>query len=361
MLEINAEVWANTSGGVQSGTVGLLQSKFGFELDLDKTSGMQGWHYVMNWHAYYGNSPSITLVGMDEASALSSLEAVSNVVRFANIYLQRDFDDGRYQLRFGQISADDTFMVSEYGSTFINSSFGALPASIWAMDTPIYPLWAPGIYGYAQPADDLFMRLGIYTANAGQDVSSNWGFDWSISANDGLGFFYEIGTEQSPWELPGTYVLGVFATTGDVTLFSNGAQDWGLAYPYLMINQALVTDHDGNTVLGGFFRLATTFQPDRSVIDLDIDTGLAWYGPIPSRPHDVFGAGFVYTSYQNDYLNWQRRAGNNVGQQQTIIEVTYQIAVTEWIYVQPDFQVVLDPHFSRHDAWVLGLRGSVSF
>ncbi len=360
-LEVNAEVWANTSGGANTGSVGLFQSQFGFELDLKKTSGLDGWTYVMDWHAYYGNSPSITLIGMDEASALSGMEATSNVVRFSNLYLKKEFDDGRYQLRIGQLAADATFMLSQYGAVFINSSFGPLPAELLAMNAPNYPLWAPGVYGYAEPHEDIFMQLGVYTANAGQDVSSNWGFGWSISANDGAGIFYEIGTEQSLWGLPGTYVLGVFATTGDVTLYSSGAQDWGLAYPYLMLNQALITDADGNTVLGGFFRLATNFQADRSVIDLEIDTGLAWFAPIPSRPNDVLGLGFAYNSYESDYLAWQRANGNLVGQQQSILEVTYQVAITEWCYVQPDFQLILDPHYSRRDAWVVGMRGYVSF
>ncbi|MEM8549389.1 MAG: carbohydrate porin [Verrucomicrobiota bacterium] len=360
-LDINGEVWANTSGGERTGAEGLFQAQFGFALDLNKLADLEGWTYAMDWHAYYGSQPSISLVGLDEASAISNLEAQANVVRFRNISLQRSFNDGQYLIRFGQLAADDDFMVSETAGLFLNGAFGPFPAQARAVDAPIYPLSAPGIYFYAEPAEDIFMQLGVYTANAGEDNSSNWGFGWEINGRDGAAIFYEIGTQQTPFNLPGTYTLGVFASTGDVTLNTTGETDWGVAYPYVLIDQAFLTDREGNPVLSGFFRFTTNFQHDRTIINVYTDAGLAWYGPIPGREDDTAGVAINFGSYERDYLQAELAAGNDLGAEQTIIELTYLVQVTDWFSVQPDLQIVLDPHNSRRDAWVVGLRGSMSF
>ena len=41
---------------------------------------------------------------------------------------------------------------------------------------------------------------------------------------------------------------------------------------------------------------------------------------------------------------------------ESIVEVSYLFEVSESLGVQPDFQWILDPHDSRRDAYVIGLR-----
>lgn len=127
----------------------------------------------MDWHAYYGSQLSTQLVGMNGATAVSNLEAGANVVRFRNIYFSRNWNDGKFILTFGQLAADYTFMVSEYAGLFMNASFGQFPAQAEILNAPAYPLSAPGIYFYTEPTGELFMRLGVYTANVGENDSQN--------------------------------------------------------------------------------------------------------------------------------------------------------------------------------------------
>ena len=50
-----------------------------------------------------------------------------------------------------------------------------------------------------------------------------------------------------------------------------------------------------------------------------------------------------------------------VGQGQTVLEVTYQVAIAPWLVVQPDAQFFFDPAFSRRDAYALGVAMAVIF
>ncbi len=44
---------------------------------------------------------------------------------------------------------------------------------------------------------------------------------------------------------------------------------------------------------------------------------------------------------------------------ESVLEVTYRWVPLPWAKLQPSVQCVLGPHFSGHDALVLGLRGTV--
>lgn len=110
-----------------------------------------------------------------------------------------------------------------------------------------------------------------------------------------------------------------------------------------MIDQGLVKDADNNVKLGGFVRVVPSVQNDRNIVNLEVDAGLNWFEPIPGRPDDVAGAAVTYVSFENDYIQTEQAAGNFLGTQQTIFELTYLVSITEWFSVQPSFQLVLDP------------------
>jgi carbohydrate-selective porin OprB len=54
-------------------------------------------------------------------------------------------------------------------------------------------------------------------------------------------------------------------------------------------------------------------------------------------------------------------AGTPVGHGQTVLEVTYQLAIAPWLVVQPDAQFFFDPAFSRRDAYALGVQMTTIF
>jgi carbohydrate-selective porin OprB len=49
----------------------------------------------------------------------------------------------------------------------------------------------------------------------------------------------------------------------------------------------------------------------------------------------------------------------NVSRRESVLELTYRLQVTGWLTLQPDVQFFFDPHFSRRDATVIGLRAVI--
>jgi carbohydrate-selective porin OprB len=48
-----------------------------------------------------------------------------------------------------------------------------------------------------------------------------------------------------------------------------------------------------------------------------------------------------------------------VSRRQSVLELTYLLQLTGWLTLQPDFQFFFDPHLSRRDATVIGLRAVI--
>jgi porin len=85
--------------------------------------------------------------------------------------------------------------------------------------------------------------------------------------------------------------------------------------------------------------------------------GVSGKGLVPGRERDTFGVGYYYVSTTDDLpRRLQRRVDDTQG-----VEVYYNVAVTPWLHVTPDLQV-LDPAFEGVDTtWVAGLRVKVIF
>ncbi len=143
---------------------------------------------------------------------------------------------------------------------------------------------------------------------------------------------------------------------------------------YGIIDQPLFQAEDG-TGLAVFAR-AMGAPGDRNLVDLYFDTGLAYKNPF-GRDGDQVGIGFGYAHIGNSARSLDRDtaafsgAAFPVRSWESVIEVTYQLQVTDWWELQPDFQYItapgggiLNPNASGRkigDAAVFGLRSTISF
>ena len=116
-----AEVWGNTTGGLKTGSVytGLLE--FGAEVDLEKLAGWQGGSLGTSWLWLSGRDASEDLVG--NFLTVSNI-AGFNTLRMMELWFQQNFLEDKISLRFGNMTADSEFLVSDYGGLFINAAFG---------------------------------------------------------------------------------------------------------------------------------------------------------------------------------------------------------------------------------------------
>lgn len=349
-------VWSNLRGGFASGARYEGFAYWGVDTDLDRLVGWDGGRFHISWTSYHGGQPSEDLIGQFPASVVTGYEAERSV-RFFEIFVQQELAAGRVRVKVGQLVADRDFFVSAHSEVFRNANLGSLSVGRASPFAPYYPVAAPGAMVSAQLGERWLGRFGVYTADPGEDVSDNIGFDWGF--DNGAYLTGEIATQRSPFGLPATYTLGAAAISGRVPRFGAERTVRGNHALYGMVDQALVLDARGSTTLGAFARLIYVPRTDRSIQEWYVDFGLSWLGPLPGRDRDVVALALVYTTFSRDYLDATEAAGLDLTNQQAIVELTYRAQITGWLRIQPSLQLFFDPHRSRSNAVALGLQAVI--
>jgi porin len=171
----------------------------------------------------------------------------------------------------------------------------------------------------------------------------------------------EIGYRHNQAEgdtgLPGTLRVGayydsnVFPKLSDSKLRRRG--NWGA---YLLVDQVVYREGARGSgqglVLGGSFVVA----PDQSTntIPYFAALGAVYRGLLPRRDKDALAFAAYYGVFSRDL------PGQN---SETVLELTYTLALTPWLTVQPDIQYVINPggRSSVKNAVVIGAQISITF
>jgi porin len=390
------EVWGNTSGGLKTGTVytGLLD--FGAEVDLDKAIGWKGASLSTTWLWLSGRDASEDLAG--NFLTISNI-AGFNTLRMFELWFQQNFWDDVLSLRFGQLSADSEFLISDYSGLFINGTFG-WPAFAYMNipeGGPGYPMGTLGTRLALNPLDWFTFQTAVFQGNVfAQDVNRH-GFRWNLEAETGYTFLNEAQIRWNHREeekgLPGQMKAGAWFQTGTSADALAESTESGNSGYYLILDQMLYreqvasvpesTAHDGKSVtdakgvksltapvamaksdqgLGWFGRIAFT-PADRNFINFYFDTGVSYKGLVPTRDNDTVGVGIGYAQLSNGGRNSLADEGASPIGAEIVIELTYQAEITPWLVIQPDLQCLLNPGGTTDlgSAWVIGGRASLTF
>lgn len=350
-------VWGNLAGGEERGARATGFLTLGLTLDLARMGAWSGLGAVIDVHWWHGPKPTEDLIGGLLAMALSGWEAAATF-RVYDIYLRQSWDGDRYILKIGQMAADNDFMLSRYAGVFMNAAFGDLPSQNLNIGAPVYPLAAPGAYLAGTPLGWLTGRVGIYTGDAGHDVAGNHGFDWEIGNRAGYSIFSELTVTPTLPLPPGAYTAGGIYNTGGTVQFGASLARSEHYEIYGMIDQALIEHPDGTPRLGAFARMSGTSQDTNTVVGLYADGGLALYGPMSWRPNDVLGVAMSILRFTDPFI---AESDHVYGDGEAALELTYQLVLTPWLIVQPDFQCFFNPAISRRDAQALGIQALALF
>ena len=363
-IQYSGLLWSNVHGGKSTGR--QLTSFFAaaFDLDLEKLLGT--WHgltFRIGWNWYAGPSPTASLLGGLGSMSISFYEA-SNALRFYEIHLRQDFGESdRWSIEVGQMAADMDFMVSRYGAIFQNGTFGAFSSFTSFRNTtsvfraPVYPLAAPGLLLRLAPLDGFLGRLGVYTADAGQDTDANWGFGWRLGHGGGATLFWEAEHDFRPAGRPGALTIGGWAVVGqERSRELPELRPSNLSF-YAMLDQALLADAAGEPKLGLFARMGANEKLNANPIALSAEAGLNLYEPMEARPDDVVGLAFGTTRFGDDL----RRLLGDIPRGESLLELTWTAKLASWLTLQPDLQYFFSPTFSRRDSLVFGLELSATY
>lgn len=372
------EVFGNVSGGTRRGADYDGVTLFGVALDTQKAGGWEGGTFNIDGFNIRGRNISTdNLLNLQTASGFLA----SPTTRLWEVWYQQSFLDGKLDVKLGQQSLDQEFMTSQYAALFINTAMGwaVLPSLDMYAGGPAYPLSSLGVRLRAQPVDGVTVLLGVFDDNPpggpfnadGQLLgTTRWGDNFSLRTGDLI--IGEVQYAINPLDkdgktsngLPGTYKLGFWYDTGafpDPNLDNTGlsrANPASTGMPlrhqdnyslYGVIDQMIWHPAvDSARSLSVFARLMGA-PADRNQISFSVNGGVSLKDPLPTRDNDTFGVGFGVAKVSGAAQDFDRNTAFFSGvalpvrSVETFIEVTYQVQVSGWWQLQPDFQYVFRP------------------
>ncbi len=213
-----AETLGNASGGAKTGAIFEGRLELDLDLDLDK---------LLDWPALIhvrrlpdpGRGCRRNNLGRNLLTA-SNIEADRSTGCSTPIS-SRGLLDNKLSIRFGQIAADDEFIISQYAATFINATFGfpGIAAADLPGGGPAYPLATPGIRVRYAATESLSWQTGLFNGNpAGTSVAADPqradGSGTNFSTNQGAFVITELTTrsrgDTASGQLPASYKLGAW-------------------------------------------------------------------------------------------------------------------------------------------------------
>ncbi len=409
-LQETSEFLGNATGGTKTGGAydGLTQVLL--QLDTQRAFGHYGGLFNVSALQIHGSNLSADqLLTLQTASGIEADRAT----RLWELWYDQKFlAEDRLDVKVGQQSADQEFIVSTNAGYFVNTMFGwpALPSYDLPGGGPAYPLSAPAVRVRFRPINPINLLVGVFN---GSPVSNNSG-DPQKQNSSGTTFplhegvlvltelqysYPSLGTLVYPGEsapLAFVYKIGAwydserFADerydTQGVPLAnpaSNGvpANHHGDVSLYAVADQMLWRNkEEPNRTLNVFARVMGAPQTDRNLIAFSMNAGLVLHEPFRYRPDDTFGLGMGYVRVSSQVAGYERdldtyaalaQSGLFVPIQsgETYIEATYQRQIRPWWQLQPDIQYVINPgagiadpvaptHVLR-DELVIGIRTNI--
>jgi porin len=387
------DAFANPAGGVSQGTG--YDGRFGIIVDanLEKLVGWSGGSFHASFHQIHGTEFSATYV--QSLATVSGIEAPTST-RLFNLWVEQKIG-GTINLRVGQFTAAQEFLVSENAALFVNATFGwpLLPAQDLPSGGPAYPEATPGVRLAWTPTDQLTLRAAIFNGDpAGPGPGNPVQRDphgVAFRLRDPPLLIAELAyaynqAKSSPAEnphqeggaprtarrsnnpgdttgLPGTLKLGAwlhtgqfadqrFDSTGGLLAISGGTplQHPGNVGFYASIDQMLWRGggKNGQGELNVFVRSVAT-PSNRNLIDWYMDAGVTYKGLVDGRPNDTLGLGLGYGNVSPRVAQFDRDLVRVTGTPmpihdfEAVAELTYQIQLAETWSVQPTLQYIVHP------------------
>ena len=399
-LTETSEYLANLRGGLKTGGAydGLTTATV--QVDTSKALGIPGGLFNVSALQIHGTNLSTSNLGT--LNTASGIEATPTT-RLWELWYQQSFLDKRVDVKIGQQSLDQEFIVSQYGALFINTMFGwpALPSYDMPSGGPAYPLAGLGVRVRGQITPSLTALGGVFAGDPlGNDPTNLSGTNFNLhNGTLWIGELQYAINQPSEGELvsadnhglPGTYKLGFwynnnpfadqrFDNTG-LSLanpLSSGipAQHQGNYSIYAVADQMIWRpDPDEARSIGVFARVMGA-PGDRNLVSLAANLGIVMKAPFKGRDNDSVGLAATYIKVGNNVhdldLDSRMFLGGPYGvrTQETTLEATYQYQVTPWWLLQADAQYTFnagagqnpqDPAAPLRNTFVIGLRTNITF
>src|SRR5579872_2104387 len=379
-LQETSEVLGNVSGGLHQGFDYDGLTQMALQLDTNRAFGWYGGRFDVSALQIHGRNLSADNLGTLQTG--SGIESDRATRLWEMWYDQKFLDEDRADVKIGQQSLDQEFMVSQNALLFVNTMFGwpMVPSADMPGGGPAYPLSALGVRGKWRPIDPVTFLVGVFD---GSPVKNGVGGDPQLADSSGTSFPLNGGAllvAEMQYSYPAlgsmlyaneseslarVYKLGFWYDTehfNDLRFDNTGLslgnpattgipqQHRGNYSIYAVADQLLWVDpEEADRTINLFARAMGTPEIDRNLIDFSLNLGMTFHEPFLHRDDDTFGVGMglAHVSRRAAALDSDTAALNGTFNpartSETFIEVTYQYAVAPWLMLQPDFQYVFNP------------------
>ncbi|MDA8095388.1 MAG: carbohydrate porin [Betaproteobacteria bacterium] len=396
-LTETSEFLGNVGGGTRKGFAYDGLTTLVLQMDTQRAFGWYGG--TLDASALQIHGQNLSAQNLQTLQTASGIEADRGTRLWELWYDQRFFGDGRLDLKLGQQSLDQEWMVSQDALSFVNTMFGwpMLPSADLPGGGPAYPLSVVGARLRARASDAWTLLAGVYN---GSPVADNTGDPQQQNAH-GTSFPLHGGAlaileAQYAYPALGTmlyaggseplarvYKIGMWYDSENFNDQAFDDRGLSLANPassgspkahrgnwalYAVADQMIwqsATEPDRTVSL--FLRPMWTPLADRNEIDRSVNAGVTVHEPFIHRDDDTFGLGLGYAHVSSRLVALDRREGYRAHHAETFVEATYQYQATPWLQLQPDLQYVFHPGAGIttvrpvNNETVIGLRANVTF
>jgi porin len=384
------DAFANPVGGVKQGLGYDGRFVAIVDADLEKLVGWSGAVFHTSVQQIHGTEFSAENV--DNLMNVGGVEAPPSTSLF-NLWIEQSYGK-QVNVRLGQFTAAQEFLVSENADLFVNSTFGwpVLTAEDLPSGGASYPEATPGARVQITPTDAVTLRAAIFDGDPagpgpGNPVARNpYGVAFRVTDPPFLiaELAYAYGqpepadeAEDSNQEgdsaaatahhptasknLPGTVKIGAWLHTGTfpdeelnafgMSLAAGGAplEHQGDFAVYGILDQMVWRPQSDDDRGISIFARGTAAPSDRNLIDFYADAGVTYKGPLASRSGDTLGLAFAYGHISPAASALDEQTITLTGTPMPIrdfeaaIELTYQWKLADNWFIQPDVQFIVHP------------------
>ena len=406
-LQETSEVLGNVTGGSRQGFEYDGLTQMALALDTQRAFGWYGGTFLASALQIHGRNLSTD--NLQTLQTASGIEADRATRLWELWYDQKFLEENRLDVKIGQQSLDQEFIVSQNAGFLINTMFGwpLVPSADLPGGGPAYPLSALGVRVRARPIDPVTFLVGAYSGSPAPkgtgdpQVLNPSGLSFPL--NQGVLVFAEMQYQypslgsmlyaDQAEPLARTYKLGYWYDSENFDDLLHDEANLSLADPtssgiprthrgefgvYAVADQLVWVDPtETDRTINLFFRALGAPQSDRSLITFSLNAGLTFHEPFLHRDDDTFAVGMGYAKVSSSAAQLDQDTAFFTGTPfpvrggETFIEATYQYQATPWWQLQPDMQFVFNPGGGvlnqngngqrLRNEFVLGIRTNIFF
>jgi porin len=381
-LSYTNNIAGNPVGGTSAGFTYTDNLSFGISMDFGKLLGWEGASFEMSALNRAGSSLSERNIG--NQFTVQQVYGGQTFI-FYSLIFEQDLWNEALSIKAGRFSTGDDFASSPLYWLYmnngidgnpqalpVNTQFSAYPWAVWAARMKI------------RPHREFDLQLGAYQVSNRVFDRAYHGMDWSIRSDDGILLIGQAGwspelfrrrgqsdgkaasaAKNTPARgLPGHYWFGAYWSPWKFAQFGTDATATNSFGFYWHADQMVYrepgTDDEGLTAWSAF-----VYTPTENIakVPFQVNGGLAYKGALPGRSEDQAVFGVVYGKFSTDYARATEEVGGRTPDYELVLEWGYRVQLSEFAYVQPDVQWVMNPGGTGRipNALVLGAQMGVTF